>query len=269
MDELLHPFLTDDPRLAGTLYPDGDAIHFMDSFAPGTDPKIYQDYLDKFLAHLRTDHRRWSAHVAERGVDASWTLQTGRPRVSTCLRHFETTPTSTPLRYTSWDHYLETTTPSERRAMCASRTQKANSRRLMSRAREQRVTADDIWTVVAAAMGRCAHCDSLCLERLPNDPATKKKRPWGHIGRRIGSLDHLVSRVSGGTNDPENLAWSCLWCNSAFGAPFSFQISSAPELWPWREKARPFQVRGRLRLPSAPPFSYNAPVTGSSSAVTF
>nr|WP_255672832.1 helix-turn-helix domain-containing protein [Glycomyces amatae] len=33
------------------------------------------------------------------------------------------------------------------------------------------------------------------------------------VGRRIGSLDHRLAIVDGGTNDWENLAWACLWCN--------------------------------------------------------
>ena len=214
LGELLDPFLRDDPRLGGTLYPDGDAIRCMDSLVPDADPEECGQYLGLFLRHLRTDHRRWLAHVAAHGADAAWTLETGRPHVDACLLHFETAPTSAPPRFEGWEHYLATTTPTERRAMCASRTRKANARRLMSEAPQRIVTADDVWHVVETARGRCHHCGSLCLERLPYDPVTKKKLPWGHIGRRIGSLEHLVPRVRGGTNDPANLVWSCLWCNT-------------------------------------------------------
>jgi hypothetical protein len=214
LSELLHPFLADDPRLDGTLYPDGDAIRFMDSLVPGGDPEVCEEYFGEFLDHLRADHRRWSAHVAAHGADAAWTLKTGRPEVGVCLLHFETAPTTTPPRYESWEHYLASTTPAERRAMCATRTKKANARRLMSETPERRLTADDVWRIAEAASGRCAYCGSLCLEKLPYDPATKKKLPWGHVGRRIGSLNHLTPRVLGGTNDSTNLAWSCLWCNT-------------------------------------------------------
>jgi hypothetical protein len=79
LSTFLHPFLTDDPRLGGTLYPDGDAIRFMDSFVPDADPEICEEYLASFLRHLRRDHRRWSAHVAARGADAAWTLARDRP----------------------------------------------------------------------------------------------------------------------------------------------------------------------------------------------
>ena len=84
LGELLRPFLEDDPRLGGTLYPDGDAVRFMDSLVPDGDPEICDEYLDEFLGHLRADHRRWLAHVAARGIDAEWTLEKGRPGCS-CL----------------------------------------------------------------------------------------------------------------------------------------------------------------------------------------
>jgi hypothetical protein len=115
--------------------------------------------------------------------------------------HFEPTPTTVSPRYESWEHYLASTTPTERRAMCRTRTKKANAPRLMSDAPERRLTADDVWQIVEAARGRCFYCGSLCLEKLPYDPETMKKLPWGHIGRRIGSLNHITRRVSGGTND--------------------------------------------------------------------
>ena len=98
--------------------------------------------------------------------------------------------------------------------MCKARTRKANALRLMSKAPDRQLTAADVWQIVEAARGRCHYCGSLCLEQLPYDPQTKKKLPWADIGRRIGSLDHITSRVLGGTNDAENLAWSCPWCNT-------------------------------------------------------
>jgi hypothetical protein len=214
LSELLRPFLEDDTRLGGTLYPDGDAIRFMDSLVPDADPEACGEYLDEFLGHLQADHRRWLAHVAARGADAEWTLETGRPEPGVCLAHFETAPTTAPPQYESWEHYLAATTPAERRAMCRTRTKKANAPRLMSEAPERRLTADDVWQIVETAQGRCHYCGSLCLEKLPYDPETKKKLPWGHVGRRIGSLNHITSRVLGGTNDHANLAWSCLWCNT-------------------------------------------------------
>jgi HNH endonuclease len=84
----------------------------------------------------------------------------------------------------------------------------------MSPVPERRVTADEVWRIVEAAKGRCVYCGSLCLEKLPYDLVTKKKLPWGHVGRRIGSLSHIIPRASGGTNDSANLVWSCLWCNT-------------------------------------------------------
>jgi hypothetical protein len=46
------------------------------------------------------------------------------------------------------------------------------------------------------------------------DPVTRKPLRWAHIGRRIGSLDHILSRFDGGLNTLANLAWSCHWCNT-------------------------------------------------------
>jgi hypothetical protein len=140
LGELLRPFLENDPRLGGTLYPDGDAIRFMDSLVPDGDPEVCDEYLDEFLGHLRADRRRWLAHVAARGADAEWTLETGRPEVDVCLAHFETTPTTVPPRYADWEDYLAATTTAERRAMCRTRTKKANAPRLMSEAPERRLT---------------------------------------------------------------------------------------------------------------------------------
>ena len=212
--ELLRPFLDHDQRLDGTLYPDGDAMRFMVSVEPGSDSEDHEEYFGGFLNHLRADHQRWLAHVAAHSTEAEWRAETGRPEVNACLAHFETSPATVPPRYESWEHYLTATTPAERRAMCATRTKKANAPRLMSPAPERRLTAGDVWQIVEAARGRCYYCRSLCLEKLPYDPQTKKKLPWGHVGRRIGSLNHITPRVLGGTNDPGNLAWSCLWCST-------------------------------------------------------
>jgi hypothetical protein len=52
------------------------------------------------------------------------------------------------------------------------------------------------------------YCGSLAVEHKP------KGAPWGHVGRRIGSLDHLIARIHGGTNTLDNLGWCCLWCNT-------------------------------------------------------
>jgi len=109
--------------------------------------------------------------------------------------------------YSSWEDYLARTTPAERRRWCASKATKANSFRLMSGYPEVKVSADDVVAVLLGARGRCAYCGSLAVERCPQGP-------WGHIGRRIGSLGHRVARFNGGPNTPENLAWCCMWCNT-------------------------------------------------------
>jgi hypothetical protein len=93
---------------------------------------------------------------------------------------------------------------------------KANGPRLMSGSPSEKVSADDVWQVLAAARGRCAHCGSLAVENRPSRPDGAPV-PWDTVGRRIGSLGHRISRFNGGDNTRENLVWSCLWCNTWLG----------------------------------------------------
>jgi HNH endonuclease len=78
---------------------------------------------------------------------------------------------------------------------------------------EHQASGDDVWIVMIRARGRCVYCGSLCVEKRPLK-ANGTTAKWRRIGRRIGSLEHLIPLSSGGTNDPSNLAWSCLWCNT-------------------------------------------------------
>lgn len=82
----------------------------------------------------------------------------------------------------------------------------------MSGRPERRTTALEVWQVAEAALGHCTYCGSLALERRPSGH-DGRPTPWAMIGRRIGSLDHRLGILDGGTNDLENLAWVCLWCN--------------------------------------------------------
>lgn len=208
----LRPFLEDDEGLDGTLYPDGDAIRMMDRHIPG-DLLSHEDYLRTFMSLLAQDHRRWTAHRAQQGAQAVWTLESGRPVVDVCLRHVEVFGTSEPAMFADWPDYLTRTTLAERRKMCTGRTNRVNERIQVRASDEPRVTGDDIWQLVETAEGRCVHCGSLCLQSPPHDPVTGKKLPWGYIGRRIGSVTHLVRSADGGSNGLSNLTWSCLWCN--------------------------------------------------------
>lgn len=124
-------------------------------------------------------------------------------------------PKTPPPKYSSWSEFLGNmrNEPSEAKKMCESRTNKANSERLMSPAPARRITAKDVWSILVKAQGRCIHCGSLAVERRPSKSNGAPIR-WEHIGRRIGSLEHLKARVDGGGNEPENLAWACLWCNT-------------------------------------------------------
>ncbi|HEV3361660.1 MAG TPA: hypothetical protein VG247_32985 [Pseudonocardiaceae bacterium] len=119
-----------------------------------------------------------------------------------------------PPTYTSWADYCAVTTLAERRARCVKIAGRSNQKRLLSVAPTTRLTGRDVLAVLEDARGRCVHCGSLAVEGRPSNPTTGGPIRWGHVGRRIGSLEHIVSRFTGGTNDPTNLAWSCLWCNT-------------------------------------------------------
>jgi len=125
----------------------------------------------------------------------------------------ESPGTAPPPLYASWEDYLAATTWAERRRWCASKAKKANAPRLMSGRPVDVITVDDVWTILESARGRCAHCCSLAVEKRPS-MAGGSPAPWEHVGRRIGSLGHRISRFQGGSNHPENLVWSCLWCNT-------------------------------------------------------
>jgi len=115
--------------------------------------------------------------------------------------------------YSTWDEYLAATTEAQRLEWCRRKAKKANQPRLMSGAPDVRLTAAQVLRILIDAEGRCAHCHSLAVEPRPSN---EKGHPvaWDSVGRRIGSLDHSDSRVAGGSNEPDNLRWSCLWCNT-------------------------------------------------------
>jgi hypothetical protein len=115
--------------------------------------------------------------------------------------------------YLSFADYLARTTHAERMVRCHAAAKKANRGRLLSSAPKHRLSGDDVWNVIEAARGRCAHCGSLAVENRPSKP-NGAPAAWAQIGRRIGSLEHRHWRARGGDNDLSNLAWSCLGCNT-------------------------------------------------------
>ena len=119
-------------------------------------------------------------------------------------------------RFASWADFIAQTTPAERRAWCARKAKKANAPRLMSGSPSEKVGADDVWQVLAAARGRCAHCGSLAVENRPSRPDGAPV-PWDTVGRRIGSLATGSAGSTVADNTRENLVWSCLWCNTWLG----------------------------------------------------
>lgn len=58
-----------------------------------------------------------------------------------------------------------------------------------------------------------------------------------HIGMR-GTIDHFLPQALGGSDEPENLRWSCFGCNSAKG-------SMHPEEW-LRKFKRPARVESKF-----------------------
>jgi hypothetical protein len=124
------------------------------------------------------------------------------------------TAVAPPPVYASWSAFLAATTPAERRSWCAIKVKTANRERLMSGMPEHRITMADVLAVLEKARGRCASCGSLAVERRPTARTGGVSVPWKHVGRRVGSLGHVVGRFHGGANTPDNLGWSCLWCNT-------------------------------------------------------
>jgi hypothetical protein len=115
--------------------------------------------------------------------------------------------------FRSFADYLMQTTHRERWERWKQSAKRANRKRLLSDPVDVRVRPEDVWEVVKAARGRCAHCGSLAVEGRPSYRAGSPA-PWEQVGRRIGSLGHRQLRFLGGSNAPANLQWECLWCNT-------------------------------------------------------
>lgn len=106
-------------------------------------------------------------------------------------------------RYSSWDEYIKQCPEREIQLMCMRRAAVANRRTA------GHVTTADIMRIMTVAKGHCCYCDSLAVEIKPYP----RKTPWLAIGRRIGTIEHLLPVAKGGTNALDNLAWACFYCN--------------------------------------------------------
>lgn len=117
-----------------------------------------------------------------------------------------------PPTYSSWDDFIERVPRDIILKWCRDKANQANAKRLMSGSPLIRISTEDAYGILLSAKGQCFHCRSLAVEKRPSN---SKGHPvtWEHVGRRIGSLGHLVARFHGGDNDIDNLKWSCLWCN--------------------------------------------------------
>lgn len=119
-----------------------------------------------------------------------------------------------PPLFLTYDAFRAGTPLVEVRRWCGLKAKRANRYRLLSGVPEEKVSTEDVYGILHAARGRCAHCGSLAVEGAPVDPVTRKPARWAHVGRRIGSLDHVVPRIDGGPNTVGNLRWCCHWCNT-------------------------------------------------------
>lgn len=116
--------------------------------------------------------------------------------------------------YTSWGDYLTKISWIKLKRKCFDTAKRAGRKRSMSAAAKHQVSGLHVWQVMRDAQGRCTHCGSLAVEGRPSDPKNGSPVAWNHVGRRIGSLEHISARGRGGDNEFSNLAWSCLLCNN-------------------------------------------------------
>lgn len=120
-------------------------------------------------------------------------------------------PTPEPL-YVSWEDYLAHTTVSSRRAWLSRKVQSANRARLLGGRPRGRLTVAGAVQILETAHGECAVCGSLAVEPVPLDP---HGRPY-KLGllERLGTIDHRIPVLAGGSNDLRNLRWVCSACNN-------------------------------------------------------
>ena len=137
----------------------------------------------------------------------SYTGVRGRPRKDVPIDSVSSTHVSKESMFISWEDFLTRTTERERMDWCKAKARKANRKRLLSGEPMVKLTAIDVWEVLESYKGHCRYCGSLALENRPSKP-NGAPFPWEHIGRRIGSLEHIESRFDGGENEKRNLAWS-------------------------------------------------------------
>jgi hypothetical protein len=122
-------------------------------------------------------------------------------------------PDAPPPKFRTWEEFIQNTPATVILAWCNRKASRANRKRLLSAAPNVRITGDNVLAVLQNAKGRCRYCNSLCIENRPSGP-NGAPIAWANVGRRIGSLGHIDSRIGGGDNDVSNLSWECLWCNT-------------------------------------------------------
>lgn len=119
-----------------------------------------------------------------------------------------------PPKYTTFEAFLQSTPRALIRNWCTQKAKHANRYKVMPGVPVERINTEDVWNLLIQAKGRCHYCNSLAVEKAPTDPITGKTLPWEQVGRRIGSVDHVIARLDSGRNHMSNLVWCCHWCNT-------------------------------------------------------
>lgn len=94
LQEWLTPFPTEDVRVEGTLYPDGDAMRFLVRYVPPDDPGHLHVHLLMLVDCAENDYMRWLAVMNRDGDAALWTVARGVRR-SSSIRHTRKTRSRT------------------------------------------------------------------------------------------------------------------------------------------------------------------------------
>jgi len=165
---------------------------------------------------LEAKYRRQPISVAQQALIDEYreSIRTSAIGVQHAVVRQQRPPQALPKpAYSSWADYLAKTSWATLKERCSRFANRANRKRLLSDPAKHRVDSLQVWQVMRNARGRCHHCGSLAVEGRPSD-ANGSPIAWEHLGRRIGSLEHVMARSRGGDNEFSNLAWSCLLCNN-------------------------------------------------------
>jgi hypothetical protein len=165
--------------------------------------------------------------------------------------------------YQSWEDYLKHTTDSSRRAWLARKLSRANRPRLLGGRPPGRVRLADVVALFEAARGSCTQCGNLAVESIPVGP-DGAVIAWGLLRRRIGTIDHRVPVLAGGSNHRDNLQWCCFECNNLHpSGPMSIRVAAQDDGPLFGLPAIPVGERRCKRCTAAAVFRVYEPEDGS------